>query len=102
MKKPPENPIAIQSPSIAPSFPIPFLTPSTNQSEITQSDIDTINMAAVNLYKQWCNVDMTINELARLFRTTTDFSKHRRAIMEMPYGVKETTKTKRFIVEPVD
>jgi hypothetical protein len=100
MKKPTEN--TLPSPSSTPSFPIPFLTPQSSQSEITQSDIDTINMAAVNLYKQWCSVDMTINELARLFKFTTDFSKHRRAIMEMPYGVKETTKTKRFIVEPVD
>jgi hypothetical protein len=85
-----------------PSYTLPLLTPNTPSSEVAQSDIDLTNMATAHLYQQWCNVKLSITELARLFRTTVEFTKHRRALMEMPYGVKENSKQKRYIVEPLD
>lgn len=89
-----------------PTLPPLPLNPSTFSKDtptrdIENSDIELTNAAAHYIYQGWCNTNMSLKELSTLFKLTVDFTKHRRKIMEMPYG-SEDSKAKRTVVYPVD
>jgi len=83
-----------------PLAPAPF-NEETPESEITHSDIELANVAAKHIYAHWCAPFLTTQDLSRLFKTTVEFTRHRRKILNMSYD-KETERAKRAIVCPVD
>ena len=81
--------------------PVPF-TKSTTESEVQEADIEVANVAAIHIYNKWCNKDFTIKELSSLFRTTVEFTKHRRKLLNLPYGAEESASGRKTIVYPLD
>lgn len=100
-------PEATPATDVLPPHPILPLTPdrfdsSTPQESIIQSDIDLTNAAAADIYRHWCQPAKSLRDLAKLFKLTVDFTKHRRKILEMHYGPEKSAPQRRTIVYPVD
>ncbi len=77
------------------------ITSDSSQKDVIASDVDLVNAAGNALYQLW-NQPHSPKSISSMIKDTIAFTKHRRAVLNMPYGPEKDSKNKGAVVYPVD